>query len=100
VSGPKPFEISRHMVYEAYLKVKAINGAAGVDGQTVEQFGQDRLRQSGPGLPPCLQRGGNTRYGDDAATMRSAQIITNAAVASEGQASPRSASRVNRLEGR
>jgi len=89
------------MVYEAYLRVKANNGVAGVDGQkTVEQFGQDRLRQSGPGLPPCLQCGGNTRYGDDAATMRSEQIITNATAASEGRTLPRFASRVNRLEGR
>jgi RNA-directed DNA polymerase len=41
MSRPKPFEISKHMVYEAYLRVKANKGAAGVDGQSVEQFGQD-----------------------------------------------------------
>jgi RNA-directed DNA polymerase len=41
MSGPKPFEISKHMVYEAYLRVKANKGAAGVDGQSVEQFEQD-----------------------------------------------------------
>jgi RNA-directed DNA polymerase len=41
MSGPKPFQISKHMVYEAYLRVKANKGAAGVDGQSVEQFEQD-----------------------------------------------------------
>jgi RNA-directed DNA polymerase len=41
MSGPKPFEISKRMVYEAYLRVKANKGAAGVDGQSVEQFEQD-----------------------------------------------------------
>ena len=35
MSGLKSFEISKHMVYEAYLKVKANKGAAGVDGQSV-----------------------------------------------------------------
>jgi len=41
VSGPKSFEISRYMVYEAYRRVKANKGAAGVDGQSIEQFEQD-----------------------------------------------------------
>jgi RNA-directed DNA polymerase len=41
MSGPKSFQISKHMVYEAYLKVKANKGAAGTDGQSIEQFGQD-----------------------------------------------------------
>lgn len=37
----KPFEISKRVVWEAYLRVKANKGAAGVDGQTIEQFEQD-----------------------------------------------------------
>jgi hypothetical protein len=41
VSGPKSFKISKHMVYEAYRRVKANEGAAGVDGQSIEQFEQD-----------------------------------------------------------
>jgi RNA-directed DNA polymerase len=41
MSGPKSFQISKYMVYEAYLRVKANKGAAGVDGQSVEQFEQD-----------------------------------------------------------
>lgn len=41
VSGPKPFEISKHMVFEAYRRVKANKGAAGVDGVSIEQFEVD-----------------------------------------------------------
>ena len=41
MSRPKSFDISKHMVYEAYLRVKANKGAAGVDGQSIEQFEQD-----------------------------------------------------------
>jgi RNA-directed DNA polymerase len=40
-SQVKPFEIPKQMVWEAYLRVKANKGAAGVDGQSVEQFEQD-----------------------------------------------------------
>ena len=34
-SQGKPFDISRHLVWEAYLRVKANKGAAGVDGVSV-----------------------------------------------------------------
>jgi hypothetical protein len=37
-SQVKPFDISKHMVWEAYLRVKANKGAAGVDEVTIEQF--------------------------------------------------------------
>ena len=40
-SQVKPFDIPKSMVWEAYQRVKANKGAAGVDGQSVEQFGQD-----------------------------------------------------------
>jgi RNA-directed DNA polymerase len=40
-SQVKPFEISKRVVWEAYLRVKANKGAAGVDGQTIEQYEQD-----------------------------------------------------------
>ena len=40
-SQVKPFEIPKQMVWEAYQRVKANKGAAGVDGQSVEQFEQD-----------------------------------------------------------
>jgi len=34
----KPFNITKTQVYEAYEAVKSNGGAAGVDGQTIEQF--------------------------------------------------------------
>jgi len=41
VSQPKPFAISKEVVWEAYLRVKANKGAAGVDGQSIEEFERD-----------------------------------------------------------
>jgi RNA-directed DNA polymerase len=41
MSGPKSFEISKHLVFEAYLRVKANKGAAGVDGESIERFEVD-----------------------------------------------------------
>jgi retron-type reverse transcriptase len=40
----KPFQISKWMVWEAFERVKANKGAAGVDEQSIEQFetGRDR----------------------------------------------------------
>ena len=37
----KPFKIDKKQVYEAYKAVKSNGGAAGVDGQTIEQFEAD-----------------------------------------------------------
>src|SRR5216684_6180793 len=37
----KPFDIEKQRVYEAYKAVKSNGGAAGVDGQTIEQFEAD-----------------------------------------------------------
>src|ERR1700741_5429253 len=34
----KPYTISKQVVWEAYQKVKANKGAAGVDGQSIEAF--------------------------------------------------------------
>ena len=40
-SKGKPFDISKWMVKEAYQRVRANKGAAGVDGVTIEQYEQD-----------------------------------------------------------
>jgi RNA-directed DNA polymerase len=40
-SKSKPFEISKWRVWEAYRKVAANKGAAGVDRQSIEEFEQD-----------------------------------------------------------
>jgi RNA-directed DNA polymerase len=37
----KPYDISKQVVWEAYLKVKANHGAAGVDRESIETFGTD-----------------------------------------------------------
>jgi len=34
----KPFEISKWIVWDAYEKVKANQGAAGVDGESIAEF--------------------------------------------------------------
>ena len=42
-SDPKDrsFDISKRLVWEAYKSVKANEGAAGVDGQSIEEFEAD-----------------------------------------------------------
>lgn len=41
MSVAKSFDIPKKLVWEAYLRVKANGGGAGVDGQTVEMFEKD-----------------------------------------------------------
>jgi RNA-directed DNA polymerase len=61
----KPFDIPKREVWEAYKRVRANQGAAGVDGQSIEQFEQDlennlyRLWNrlcSGSYFPPPVRR--------------------------------------------
>jgi len=40
----KPYDIDKKLVYDAYKAVKTNAGAAGVDGQSLEQFAQDLKR--------------------------------------------------------
>ncbi|MHB8348550.1 MAG: reverse transcriptase domain-containing protein [Acidiferrobacterales bacterium] len=64
--GPvKPFSISKRDVFEAYKKVKANHGAAGVDGQSIKAFEEDLSNNlyklwnrlaSGSYLPPPVRR--------------------------------------------
>jgi RNA-directed DNA polymerase len=41
LKAAKPFGISKQVVWEAYEKVKANKGAAGVDGESIEEFEED-----------------------------------------------------------
>jgi RNA-directed DNA polymerase len=41
-SQNKPFDIGKWVVWEAYQRVKANKGAAGVDRQSIEDFEEDR----------------------------------------------------------
>ncbi len=41
MSETKPFSISKHWVYEAYLKVQSNGGSGGVDGISLKEFGKD-----------------------------------------------------------
>jgi RNA-directed DNA polymerase len=40
-TAAKPFDISKRVVWEAYERVKANQGAAGVDGESIEEFEKD-----------------------------------------------------------
>ena len=50
----KPFQIAKQAVWEAYLRVKANKGAAGVDEQSITAFeptGTGIYTRSGTGCP-------------------------------------------------
>jgi len=73
----KPFKIPKQLVWEAYKRVKANKGAAGVDGQSIEEFEGDlsnnlyriwNRMSSGTYFPPAVRaveipkpHGGGTR---------------------------------------
>jgi group II intron reverse transcriptase/maturase len=61
----KSFPITKHQVWEAYRRVKANHGGAGIDAQTLEKFDQDLSNNlyklwnrmaSGSYLPPPVKR--------------------------------------------
>lgn len=52
----KPFSISKHAVWQAYRKVKANAGSAGIDEQSLEQFEQDRNNHLYHGNPQSRWR--------------------------------------------
>lgn len=88
---PKPFRITKRAVWEAYKRVKANRGAAGVDGQSIEEF-EERLSDnlyklwnrlaSGSYMPPPVRRveipkggGGMRPLGIPTVTDRVAQQV-------------------------
>lgn len=64
MSSAKPFDIPKRAVWEAYQRVKANRGAAGVDSQTLTEFDRDLGRNlhriwnrmsSGSYMPPAVK---------------------------------------------
>jgi RNA-directed DNA polymerase len=65
VSSAKPFDISKREVWDAYKRVKANRGGAGVDGQSITEFEENLARNlyklwnrlaSGSYFPPPVRR--------------------------------------------
>lgn len=87
----KPFEISKYAVWAAWERVKANKGAAGIDGETIEQFEEnlkDNLYKlwnrmsSGCYFPPPVKTvaipkkdGGERKLGIPSVTDRIAQMV-------------------------
>ncbi|WP_238591603.1 MULTISPECIES: hypothetical protein [Photorhabdus] len=87
----KPFPVSKRQVWEAYKRVKANRGAAGIDGQTLTGFDEnvtDNLYKlwnrlaSGSYMPPAVRRveipkvdGGVRPLGIPAVSDRIAQTV-------------------------
>jgi len=87
----KPFCISKRVVWEAFKKVKANNGAAGVDSETIEAFEADlagnlyklwNRMSSGTYFPPPVRTvlipkksGGERRLGIPTVADRVAQMV-------------------------
>jgi len=87
----KPFEISKHDVVRAWKLVKANKGAAGVDGETIEQFESDikgnlyklwNRMSSGSYFPPAVKTvaipkktGGERKLGIPTVSDRVAQMV-------------------------
>jgi len=87
----KPFRISKRVVWEAFQWVRANKGAAGVDGESIEEFEQDLKRNlyklwnrmsSGSYFPPPVRvveipkgGGGKRALGIPTVTDRVAQMV-------------------------
>jgi RNA-directed DNA polymerase len=90
----KPFCISKRQVWEAYKRVKANRGAAGVDEQSIERFDEDlennlyklwKRMSSGSYFPPPVKRveinkrdGGTRPLGVPTVLDRIAQAVVKA----------------------
>ncbi|MGI9514089.1 MAG: reverse transcriptase domain-containing protein [Anderseniella sp.] len=92
----KSFDISKRAVWDAYLRVKANQGAAGVDDQSIQDFEVDRKNNlyklwnrlaSGSYFPPPVRRveipkadGGKRPLGIPTVTDRIAQMVVKMAL--------------------
>jgi retron-type reverse transcriptase len=74
LSKAKPFSISKRVVFEAYQRVKANQGAAGVDGESGSDFDRDwknnlykiwNRMSSGSYFPPPVRMVEIAKYGPD-----------------------------------
>ncbi|HSF32923.1 MAG TPA: group II intron reverse transcriptase/maturase [Candidatus Tectomicrobia bacterium] len=90
----KPFDIPKRLVWEAYKRVKANQGAAGVDGQSIAAFEEDLTNNlyklwnrlsSGSYFPPPVKRveikkrsGGTRPLGVPTVADRIAQAVVKA----------------------
>ncbi len=95
----KPFQTDKRQVYKAYQAVKSNQGAAGVDGQTLEQFATDWKRNlyriwnrmsSGSYFPPPVRAvsvpkksGGERILGVPTVSDRIAQVVVKQLIETE-----------------
>ena len=95
----KSFPITKHQVWEAYKRVKANHGGAGIDAQTLEKFDQDLSNNlyklwnrmaSGSYLPPPVKRvdipkanGGTRSLGIPTVADRIAQTVVVLSISTE-----------------
>jgi len=91
VPEAKPYDIPKHLVWEAYQRVKANRGAAGVDGESLAAFEQDlkgnlykiwNRMSSGSYFPPPVrlveipkENGGSRQLGIPTVADRIAQTV-------------------------
>jgi RNA-directed DNA polymerase len=91
LSKAKPFNISKRVVFEAYKRVKANKGAAGVDGESIADFEKDlknnlykiwNRMSSGSYFPPAVRSveiakkgGGQRNLGVPTVSDRVAQMV-------------------------
>ena len=54
VTNPKPYDIPKRRVLEAYWQVRANQGAAGIDGESLEMFEADLSRESLQAMEPVI----------------------------------------------